>query len=76
MSANQDLREAFVDDETRQWAAKEDHADPNCPACGKAGVPTSKTYRWDWFECVNPKCRTTLFEIVDTSTEKEGEGAH
>jgi ribosomal protein L37AE/L43A len=72
MSSNQDLREAFADDETRQWAASVDHANPACPGCGKAGVPTSSTYVWNWFECVSTDCRTTMFDIekpAGTGTE-------
>jgi len=74
MSSNQDLREAFKDDETRQWAANVDHADPRCCSCGKAGVPTSDTYRNEFFECVTPDCRTLIFSIyrADTGTEPEG----
>jgi len=71
MSTNQDLREAFDDDETRQWAEDVDHADPTCGSCGKAGVPTSDTYRNEFFECVTPDCRTLIFSIyrADTGTE-------
>jgi len=79
MSSNQDLREAFADDDTRKWAAACDHADPTCPGCGKAGVPTSNNYRWNWFECVTVDCRTTMFDIempADTEPAENVGGGH
>jgi len=72
MSTNQDLREAFAEDDTRQWAADVDHADPTCPGCGKAGVPTSNNYRWNWFECVTIDCRTTMFDIEKPAGSEPG----
>jgi len=75
MSANDQLREAFADDETRQWAAEADNADPNCPACGKAGVPTSSNYHWNWFECVSPDCRTAMFDIESANDSKAGDSS-
>ena len=73
MSANQDLREALEDDQIR-WAAKVDHADPDCPGCGNAGVPTTSDYREEFLECVTPGCRTLIFSLYrDAANDRDAE---